>query len=89
MKNRKCHHETRSEGTGNNDFRTVFRGLLDDEVVLEVPYDKEAKNKVRSFYRHYYDLMSGFFNWAEKNSIYTESKDEIVKQLRKYKQIMK
>ena len=66
MKNRKCHHETANEERNNQESRTIFRGLLDDQVVLEIPYDKDAKNKVRSFYRHYYDLMNGFFIWAEK-----------------------
>ena len=90
MKNIKCHHETRAvDGASNSDTRTVFRGLMDDEVVLEIVYEKEAKNKVRSFYRHYYDLMSGFFNWAEKKSVHTESKEEIVLLFRQYKQSTK
>jgi hypothetical protein len=40
--------------------------MVDEVSVLEVPYDKDAKNKVRSFYRHYYRLIQGFFEELEK-----------------------
>lgn len=45
---------------------SVFQGMVDSMCVLEVPYDKDAKNKVRNFYRHYYEMMSKFFEWFEK-----------------------
>jgi len=90
MKNIKCHHETRAvEGAAGNDTRTIFRGLVDKDCVLQVTYEKEAKNKVRNFYRQYYELMSGFFEWVEKKAIYTENKEQIVDLIRQYDQQVK
>lgn len=48
-----------------NEYCIVFRGMVENECVLEVPYDKDAKNKVRNFYRHYYEMMSKFFEWVD------------------------
>jgi hypothetical protein len=40
--------------------------MVDKTCVLEVPFDKDAKNKVRSFYRIYFEMMSQFFDLIEK-----------------------
>ena len=62
--------------SGINEQCTVFRGMVESECVFEVPYDKDAKNKVRSFYKHYYEMMSQFFEWADKkqNTISSDSR---------------
>ena len=49
-----------------NDGRIIFRGMVDDDCIFEVPYDKDAKNKVRHFYRIYYHFMKGFFDELDK-----------------------
>ena len=69
--------------------------MVDDDCILEVPYDKDAKNKVRSFYRNYYQLMKGFFDELDKkdkasggesqNSMLFISKEEIIKRIKKYR----
>lgn len=64
--------------------------MVDEECVLEVWYDKDAKNKVRSFYRQYYRLIKGFFEDLEKDgnmqsTVFTLSKDDVIKRIRKYK----
>ena len=54
MRNLKCHHETKkppNDVNGAVDSRIIFCGMVDDDCVLEIWYDKDAKNKVRSFYR--------------------------------------
>jgi len=40
--------------------------MVDDDCIFEVPYDKDAKNKVRHFYRIYYHFMKGFFDELDK-----------------------
>ena len=69
--------------------------MVDDDCILEVPYDKDAKNKVRSFYKIYYQLMKGFFDELDKkdkasggesqNSMLFISKEEIIKRIKKYR----
>jgi hypothetical protein len=69
MRNLKCHHETRKpddSGTLQIDTRIIFCGMVDEVTVFEIWYDKDAKNKVRSFYRQYYRLIGGFFETLEK-----------------------
>jgi hypothetical protein len=64
--------------------------MVDNECVLEVPYNKDAKNKVRNFYKQYYNLMSGFFQKLESqpkiiDSLYSGSKEDIIKHIKDYK----
>ena len=58
MRNLKCRHETRKHGEDNpeipNDGTIFFRGMVDNDCVYEVPFQKDAKNKVRLFYKKYY-----------------------------------
>ena len=61
--------------------------MVDDVCVLEVPYNKDAKNKVRSFYKKYYELIKGFFDDLEKkgnsNDMYM-SKDQIIQKIKAF-----
>lgn len=83
MRNLKCHHETTK--TNDNDSRIIFQGMVDERVVLEIWYDKDAKNKVRSFYRQFFGLISGFFEELESKNIFPGTKDNIIKRLLDYK----
>ena len=42
--------------------------MVDDACVFEVPYNKDDKNKVRSFYKKYYNMILGFFEELEKKN---------------------
>lgn len=42
--------------------------MVDGACVLEVPYNKDDKNKVRSFYKKYYNMILGFFQELEKKN---------------------
>lgn len=61
--------------------------MVDDICVLEVPYNKDAKNKVRSFYKKYYELIKGFFDDLEKkansNDMYM-SKEQIIQKIKAF-----
>ena len=101
MRNLKCHHQiykgpsSSNQISKSNDGRIIFKGMVDDDCILEVPYDKDAKNKVRSFYKNYYQLMKGFFDELDKkdkasggesqNSMLFISKEEIIKRIKKYR----
>lgn len=85
MRTLKCHHETRN-ADGAADTRIIFRGMVNDHCVLEVPFDKDAKNKVRSFYKHYFRLISGFFEDLEKTGQHLAiSADSIIKKIEDYR----
>ena len=84
MRNHKCHHMTAKHPKVEQ--RIVFQGMVDDQVVLQIWYDKDAKNKVRSFYRFFFTLMAGFFEDVEKrNSIGLMATDKLVKMIETYK----
>jgi len=88
MRNLKCSHETQKASDQlDNDGTIIFKGMVDKECVLEVPYHKDAKNKVRIFYKHYYTLMNGFFTYLEKRQggdAYL-TKEKIVKMICDYR----
>jgi len=83
MRDFKCKHETKKP-TEKPDHIT-FLGLVEDKPVLEVDYHKDAKNKVRSFYRQYYQLMSCFFEHIKNKEIHTCDKEKIVDKIIKYR----
>lgn len=90
MRNLKCHHETKKPGpeSGNQtDTRIIFCGMVDEVSVLEIWYDKDAKNKVRSFYRQFFRLVQAFFEDLEKGgNMYITSKEKIIAKMIDYKQ---
>jgi mRNA-degrading endonuclease RelE of RelBE toxin-antitoxin system len=43
--------------------------MIGNDCVLEIVYHKDAKNKVRSFYKEYYRLIQAFFEELENNDI--------------------
>ena len=61
MRNLKCHHDTRKDEVSHSDSKVFFLGMVDDDCVFEVVYNKDDKNKVRSFYKKYYHMILGFF----------------------------
>ena len=67
MRNLKCHHETRKQDQ-SSESKIIFQGMVDDACVFEVPYNKDDKNKVRSFYKKYYNMILGFFQELEKKN---------------------
>lgn len=59
--------------------------MVDEICVLEVPYNKDAKNKVRSFYKKYYELIKGFFDEFEKKENSQDmylSKEQIINKIK-------
>lgn len=102
----KCYHETRSGSSKKKEYDdlmlpehnkytqtcTIFRAMIDKTCVLEVPFDKDAKNKVRSFYRIYFEMMSSFFNLIEKqktgNFIF-DSKIKIIEKINDFRKSFK
>ena len=90
MRNLKCRHETRKYDESNpevpNDGTIVFRGMVDNDCVFEVPFQKDAKNKVRIFYRDYYKLMSGFFAHLEKKGLEYLNRETIIKKIHEYRE---
>jgi hypothetical protein len=89
MRNLKCRHETLKHGPDHpnipNDGTIVFRGMVDNDCVLEVPFLKDAKNKVRIFYKKYYHMMSGFFTHLEKKGHDVFNRESIVKKINDYR----
>lgn len=63
--------------------------MVGDVCVLEVSFDKDAKNKVRSFYRQYFQLISGFFEELERTSsfpsISADAREIIVYRIKRFK----
>lgn len=63
--------------------------MVDDDCVLEIWYDKDAKNKVRSFYRQYYRLVNAFFDHLEtpnnQQVLMTLTKEKIIQKMKDFK----
>ena len=43
----------------------VMKGMANKECVLEVKFEKDAKNKTHHFYKQYHELMADFFTYYE------------------------
>jgi tellurite resistance-related uncharacterized protein len=71
----KCNHSSESDKSGE---LIIFKGEIrlnkyNREIIREV-FQKEAKNKIRSFYKKFYELVRRFIDFVEKQGEDFESK---------------
>ena len=73
----KCNHTSETDKTGDY---IIFKGeirinKLNREIIREV-FQKEAKNKIRSFYKKFYELVKRFVDLVDKQGEDLERKLE-------------
>jgi len=73
----KCKHQSEQKENGEKIELTgiiSLAGLVKEQIILTEVYSKEAKNKVRSFYKKFYQLVKKFTDSIDEKGEEFESK---------------
>lgn len=90
MRGLRCRHEDHPvvpESTSSDHPPGVlFQAMVSDTCLFEMHFEHEAKSKVRTFYRYFYDTMSGFFKQIEASATdpCTLTQEELIGKIREY-----